>query len=148
MIDDGLLHTLTTQAATEGIQRLIVGAVVPCDAGVLLLKRPEGDFMGGIFELPSGKVEHGESLTEALAREVHEESGLIVTDIRGYLGSFDYISGSGKKSRQFNFAVNVDRTEPVELSEHDAFLWAAPTGDLPVTDSVERIIQAYRRTFS
>jgi 8-oxo-dGTP diphosphatase len=79
---------------------------------VLLLKRPANDFMGGIFELPSGKVEPGEDLKPALAREVEEETGLTVAVAMAYLGRFDYTSGSGKKSRQFDFVVTVDAPEP------------------------------------
>ncbi len=67
--------------------------------------------MGGIFELPSGKVEPGEALDSALIRKVEEETGLHVTAVRDYLDSFDYASGSGKKSRQFNFAVDVASPE-------------------------------------
>ena len=100
--------------------------------------------MGGIFELPSGKVEAGEALDSALIREVKEETGLDVAAIRDYLGCFDYISGSGKKSRQFNFAVDVIVAEPVELQEHDAYIWRALADEPPVTDAVKVIIGKYR----
>lgn len=111
---------------------------------VLLLKRPADDFMGGIYELPSGKVEGDETLDAALIREVGEETGLVVTGIVAYLGSFDYTSGSGKKSRQFNFAVSVEKSEPVLLTEHDSYLWASLDEQPPVTDAVKEIVQAYR----
>jgi 8-oxo-dGTP diphosphatase len=112
---------------------------------VLLLKRPTDDFMGGIYELPSGKVEPGEALDETLKREVAEESGLVVTALRKYLGHFDYISGSGKKSRQFNFAVTVDAPEPVVLTEHDAYQWASLNEEPPVTEAVKGVLVAYRQ---
>ena len=67
-------------------------------ASLLLLKRPEADFMGGIWELPSGKVELNEALDDALIQEVKEETGLTVTGRPDHLGSFDYQSGSGKLS--------------------------------------------------
>jgi hypothetical protein len=35
--------------------------------------------------------------------EVAEETGLTVTVLGAYLGHFDYLSSSGKKSRLFNF---------------------------------------------
>ncbi len=100
--------------------------------------------MGGIWELPSGKVEPGEALDEALVREVKEETGLGVTAARTYLGSFDYQSGSDKKSRQFNFAVDVESPEPVELREHDAYTWTALTEEPPVTDAVRQVLTAYK----
>lgn len=139
-----LFEELNAEAERDGVQQLVVGAVVQHDGKVLLLQRPDDDFMGGIFELPSGKVEAGEALDAALKREVKEESGLDVAAIRDYLGSFDYTSGSGKKSRQFNFAVDVVSPEPVELQEHDAYTWTPLTEEPPVTDAVKGVLSKYR----
>jgi 8-oxo-dGTP diphosphatase len=136
---------LVRQAAADGIGQLVVGAVVRHGSDVLLLKRPAADFMGGIWELPSGKVEDGESLAEALAREVLEETGLTVTDITVVLGSFDYTSGSGRHSRQFNFAVDVAAPGPVTVTEHDAYAWKTLTGDIPVTASVKAVLREEAR---
>jgi hypothetical protein len=66
-----------------------------------------------------------------------------VTGILAYAGSFDYESGSGRKSRQFNFAVDVARPEPVKLTEHDAYAWTPVTADLPVTDTVKTLLLEY-----
>ncbi|TLW93976.1 NUDIX domain-containing protein [Saccharomonospora piscinae] len=144
MIDASELAELTAQAASDGVRQLVVGAVVRVDDKVLLLKRPADDFMGGVYELPSGKVEGDETLDAALIREVAEETGLTVTDTVAYLGSFDYTSGSGKKSRQFNFAVSVAKSEPVRLTEHDSYLWASLDEQLPVTGEIHQIVQAHR----
>lgn len=145
MIDASIYGRLVEEAAGDGVQQLVVGAVVRHGEGVLLLRRPEDDFMGGIFELPSGKVEAGETLEAALVREVAEETGLTASCVRGYLGSFDYQSGSGKRSRQFNFAVEVTAPGPVALQEHDAFQWAPLAEELPVTDAVKKVLEEYRR---
>ncbi|MDX8029375.1 NUDIX domain-containing protein [Lentzea sp. BCCO 10_0856] len=144
MIDSTLLTRLVAEAELDGVVQLVVGAIVEDGGKVLLLKRPADDFMGGIFELPSGKVEPGEDLKSALVREVEEETGLQVAVATAYLGSFDYLSGSGKKSRQFNFVVAVEATEPVVLQEHDEFLWAPIEDELPVTDAVKTVFEAYR----
>ncbi|EHR59198.1 NUDIX hydrolase [Saccharomonospora cyanea] len=144
MIDASVLDELTAQAENDGVRQLVVGAVVQMDGKVLLLKRPADDFMGGIYELPSGKVEGEETLDAALVREVGEETGLTVTGIVAYLGSFDYTSGGGKKSRQFNFAAHVKKSEPVRLTEHDSHLWASLDEQPPVTDAVKEIVQTYR----
>lgn len=146
MIDPSTLNHLIAQAASDGVQQFVVGAVVCRASSVLLLRRPEDDFMGGIFELPSGKVELGESLDAATVREVAEETGLVVTDITHYLGSFDYHSGNGKKSRQFNFVVTVAADDVVKLTEHDAYLWSPMDAEPPVTDAVKQVLGAYRAT--
>jgi 8-oxo-dGTP diphosphatase len=144
MVDTALLEQLTAEAKADDVQQFVVGAVVQHDNKVLLLKRPDDDFMGGIFELPSGKVESGEKLDGALRREVNEETGLDVSAIRDYLGYFDYTSGSGKKSRQFNFAVDVAASEPVVMTEHDSYLWSALAEEPPVTDAVKEVLTKYR----
>ena len=55
------------------------------------------------MELPSGTLDLNESLIEALAREVTEETGLKITKIDSYLGFFDYIFRSGKKNASVFF---------------------------------------------
>ena len=56
-----------------------VGAVVIHDDAILLVKR--GREPGrGLWAVPGGKVEWGETLAEAVQREVREETG-IVTDV-------------------------------------------------------------------
>jgi len=55
-----------------------VGAVVLDDAGRLLLVRRRNAPGRGLWSVPGGRVEPGESLAEAVEREVHEETGLVV----------------------------------------------------------------------
>lgn len=56
------------------------GLVLRADGSVLLGQRPEGKPWSGWWELPGGKVEAGESVLQALARELNEELGITVTD--------------------------------------------------------------------
>jgi len=58
----------------------VVAAVLTHPGGeVMLARRPEGKVYAGYWEFPGGKVEPGESLEAALARELHEELGIVVT---------------------------------------------------------------------
>ena len=61
-----------------------VGAIVQ-DKGAILLVRRDREPARGMWSLPGGKVEHGESLREALVREVREETGVDV-DVDGLIG--------------------------------------------------------------
>lgn len=56
----------------------IVVAVIEKDGLFLLGKRPTTGLLGGLWEFPGGKVEHGESHAEALLRECKEELGVKV----------------------------------------------------------------------
>ena len=53
-----------------------VGAIVRDDRGRLLLIRRANPPAQGQWSLPGGRVEHGESLEDAVARELREETGL------------------------------------------------------------------------
>ncbi len=64
-------------------QRLeVVGAVVRRDGRFLLGQRPEGKSQAGRWEFVGGKVEAGETLEEALARECREELALEIRGVR------------------------------------------------------------------
>ena len=49
-------------AARNGIEKIVVGAIISKSNKVLVLRRREDDFLGGLDELPSGHVEDGEGL--------------------------------------------------------------------------------------
>jgi len=66
------------------MKRLHVAAAVirGTDGRVLIARRPEYKHQGGLWEFPGGKVEAGEAVDAALARELHEELGIRVTAAR------------------------------------------------------------------
>lgn len=55
-----------------------VGVLVRADGHVLLAQRPEGKPYAGWWEFPGGKLEAGETVEAALARELEEELGLVI----------------------------------------------------------------------
>ena len=135
-----------TDAEKDGVQKLVVGAVIYKNSKFLLLERVLSDSMGGFVGIPSGTVEAGEDLLTALAREVQEETGLLVTAVLKYLGSFDWISSSGKKTRHFNFFVEAEEGE-IKLSptEHQAYYWVALSDaaftTLNISDATKEILR-------
>jgi 8-oxo-dGTP diphosphatase len=62
---------------TADAPTLAVGAVVLHDGQILLVKRLR-EPSAGRWSVPGGRVEAGETLAEALVREVHEETRLEV----------------------------------------------------------------------
>lgn len=138
---------LTAEAKRDGIERIVVGAIVVRPGtregvpSILLLDRVPDDFLGGIEEFPSGKVEAGESLISALERELFEETGIKILSVSGYAFNFDYNSASGRRSRQFNFIVQVS-SDHVTLNptEHVGYRWVRLDA-LSMTRLTENVIQ-------
>ncbi|MFI0355296.1 NUDIX domain-containing protein [Actinomadura sp. 9N407] len=139
------LQRLVDGADRDGITKLVVGAVVHIGGEVLILRRSQRDeFLPGIEELPSGGVEHGESLLSALERELAEEigwTGPLVPDPE-FVVAFDYVSGSGRRARQYTFGLAHDG-RPITLSpEHTSYRWLSPaevTGSDVTTETARTI---------
>jgi 8-oxo-dGTP diphosphatase len=55
-----------------------VGVLIDPQGRFLMTSRPAGKVFAGYWEFPGGKVERGESVEQALARELHEELGITI----------------------------------------------------------------------
>lgn len=53
-----------------------VGVLIDAEGRFLLCSRPPGKVYAGHWEFPGGKVEIGETVAQALRRELHEELGI------------------------------------------------------------------------
>ena len=105
-----------------------VGAVVHDAAGRLLLIRRGHDPGRGLWSLPGGRVEAGESLAQAVEREVREETGLDVT-AGAAVGSV-HLPGPGVVFDVVDLVCTLSdpEQEPVAGDDADAVLFAdAPT---------------------
>jgi 8-oxo-dGTP diphosphatase len=67
-------------AAAEGRRPVdvAVGVLIDGDGRFLLTSRPPGKVYAGYWEFPGGKVEPGETVGQALRRELHEELGITI----------------------------------------------------------------------
>lgn len=55
-----------------------VGVLIDAQGRFLLTSRPAGKVYAGHWEFPGGKVEPGETIEQALRRELHEELGITI----------------------------------------------------------------------
>jgi 8-oxo-dGTP diphosphatase len=55
-----------------------VGVLIRPDGDFLLTSRPVGKVYEGYWEFPGGKLEAGETVAQALQRELHEELGITI----------------------------------------------------------------------
>ena len=66
----------STSAVKRPVTEVAVGIIVKEDGSYLLGQRPEGKPYAGYWEFPGGKLEAGESVFQALFRELKEELGI------------------------------------------------------------------------
>ncbi len=139
---------LINTARKEGIEKIVAGGIVlNKQREILVLTRKPDDFLGGIDELPSGHLEDGETLLQGMTREIKEETGMDIATIGYYLDHFDYLSGSGEKTRQFNFVIIPKDCSTVTLTEHDAYQWqtaAQALANPKITPEVKKCIQLFQ----
>ena len=97
-----------------------VYALIEFEGTLLLVKKSQGPYCG-LWDLPGGRPEYGESLFEALQRELFEETGLRLkqaTIIKSVFFSLDY----QKEELTINF-------------HHEALIFKATDFDLSRYDS-------------
>ena len=64
--------------AERAVVDVAVGVLLQTDGQFLLTSRPEGKVYAGYWEFPGGKLEAGETVEEALRRELQEELGIVI----------------------------------------------------------------------
>jgi 8-oxo-dGTP diphosphatase len=85
--DTGVQATLIADADCPregGVDRSVtdvaVGILLQPDGRFLLTSRPRGKVYEGYWEFPGGKFEPGETVAQALRRELFEEIGIVIGD--------------------------------------------------------------------
>jgi 8-oxo-dGTP diphosphatase len=61
---------------TDRVVPVAAAVITRPDGSVLLAQRPPGKAYAGYWEFPGGKLEVGETVEQALKRELHEEIGI------------------------------------------------------------------------
>lgn len=119
--------------------------------GKVLLTRRARSPAKGFYSLPGGRVEFGESLHQALSREVDEETGLEIeiVSLAGWREVLPAAPGAGHYLI-LSFAARWVAREPVLNEELDDYRWIDPDalgslGELKLTTGLEDIIQSAHR---
>lgn len=99
------------------------GLVLRPDGRLLLGQRPADKAYAGWWELPGGKLEPGETALQALARELHEELGIEVTEATPWVTHVHHYSHA--TVRLAFCRVTAWRGEPRGL-ENQALRWVDP----------------------
>ncbi len=123
-----------------------VGALIFDPEGRLFLMRSHK--WGGRYVVPGGHVELGETLEAALRREVAEETGLAIHDIRLVCTQefiYDPAFWQPRHFIFFDYACRADRTEVRLNDEAEAYAWFTVDEALclPMDAYTERAIRAH-----
>jgi 8-oxo-dGTP diphosphatase len=88
--------------------QVAVGAVIVEDGALLMVQRAR-DPGRGLWSIPGGRVEHGEYLSDALAREVKEETNLDI-EVGALLGIAEVTGDPHYVILDFEASVRSDRS--------------------------------------
>ncbi len=114
-----------------------VGVLIDAAGRFLLTSRPAGKVYAGYWEFPGGKLEAGESVEQALRRELHEELGIEIGAVLPW--NIELLDYSHARVR-LHFCKVYEWTGEFQMREQQAMAWqvlpvqVAPVlpGTLPV----------------
>lgn len=118
---------------TEADRDWVVGAVIFNDRGQIYFHRRtfERRLFPGCWDIVGGHVEPGETILEALTREIDEETGWKLAEVATLLLELEWTAAGEHgpvHKREFDFVVRVegDLVHPkLEEGKHDDFAWVS-----------------------
>lgn len=103
--------------------------IFDADERLFIVRRaPDRSLFAGCWDVVGGHVEPGETPTDALRREVYEETGWQVTDVIDELPTWTWQGDDGKTRTEYDYLVAVagDLSAPrLDAAEHTGFRWLA-----------------------
>lgn len=129
-----------------------VGVLIRSDGAFLLTTRPEGKVYAGYWEFPGGKLEMGETVEQALRRELQEEIGVTIATAEPWrVERVDYPHALVR----LNFCKVHAWTGELQMREGQRYAWQqlpvqmGPVlpGTVPVLDWFARERQFHGATF-
>jgi 8-oxo-dGTP diphosphatase len=97
-----------------------VGVLIDAAGRFLLTSRPEGKVYAGYWEFPGGKLEAGETVEQALRRELHEELGITIGAAQPW--KIELVDYEHARVR-LHFCKVFDWRGDFEMRERQAMAW-------------------------
>jgi 8-oxo-dGTP diphosphatase len=135
------------RSANRSLVQVAVGVLIRADQTFLLTSRPEGKAYAGYWEFPGGKLEVGETVEQALRRELQEEIGITIQNCTVWKTErIDYPHALV----QLNFCKVTQWTGELQMLESQSFAWQQlPVEVTPVLPGTLPVLQwfAQERSF-
>ena len=106
--------------ADRAVVDVAVGVLIRPDGDFLLTSRPAGKVYAGYWEFPGGKLELGETVVQALQRELDEELGIVIGPAT--LWKVDMVDYPHALVR-LNFCKIFSWTGDLQMREAQSFSW-------------------------
>lgn len=115
-----------------------VGCFLEYEGRFLILQRQPHKNEGGMWGLPAGKVNPGESDRETVLREVFEETGFQAEDkdLEFILDKTWHFENKSIEFPVFRIKLNNPVTIAIAPAEHQAFKWVTPAECLAMPDLI------------
>ena len=131
--------SLADLAEDRPVVDVAVGVLIDGDGRFLLTSRPEGKVYAGYWEFPGGKLEAGETVEQALRRELHEELGITIgAAVPWRIELVDYPHARVK----LNFCKVFAWSGDFEMRERQSMSWQTlPVVEQPVLPGTVPVLQ-------
>ena len=121
----------------------IVGGALFYDGRLLVMKRASNRILWpGVWEIPGGKLESGETYEKALEREFQEETEIYVKVVREYI-EFNYNYGD-EPAVEKDFIVEAENFDvKMDPREHTEYKWISgdEVGNLDANPAMKKSIK-------
>ena len=125
--------------AARAITEVAVGILMDAQGRYLLTTRPVGKAYAGYWEFPGGKLEAGETVEQALRRELQEEIGVTIGPAQAWR---DVVVDYPHALVRLNFCKVFDWSGQLNMREGQAFSWESlPVGCAPVLPGTVPVLQ-------
>jgi 8-oxo-dGTP diphosphatase len=116
-----------------------VGVLIDGDGRFLLTSRPAGKVYAGYWEFPGGKLEEGETVEQALRRELIEEIGVVIAAVQPWRTAVvDYPHALVR----LNFCKVREWSGALHMHEGQSFAWERlPVSVRPVLPGTVPVLQ-------